>query len=245
MATGTEANYLRMPAVPSHQVGLPIMRSFTADGVSITRYENWIPAFVESALEYRYASLYSSLAAMRAYGSLEGTSVFVASRDNKIFMVWLFQRGEKSVRVLNESIAVDEAEVNCFAKHIFAAYPEVRFISFNAVYTDIRRLAWPLQRQNCTEDSVLALPAASEEYLAMLGKATRKNLKRYMERLTSQFPSFQYHVLVEDEKAAYRNHRAEPGENAAKRKGARYYPCRRASNHGHCAAPRHAVGRQY
>lgn len=199
MPTATEANYLNTLVASPHQTGLPVMRSSTTDGVSITRYENWIPAFVESALEKRYASLYSSLSVMRAYGKLEGTSVFVADRGNEIFMIWLFQRRGKSVHVLNEGIVVNETEARYFASHIFATYPEVWFISFNAVHTDIHRLAWPLQRQNCTEDSVLALPATSTEYMAMLGKATRKNLKRYMARLTEQFPSFQYRVLVKDE----------------------------------------------
>jgi len=199
MPTGTEADYLNTLAASPHNTGLPVIRSSTTDGISITCYDNWIPSFVESALEQRYASLYSSLAVMRAYDRLEGTSVFVASRDNKIFMIWLFQRRGKSVHVLNEAIAVNEAEARCFASHIFATYPDVWIISFNAVHTDIQRLSWPFRRQNCTEDSVLTLPATSMEYTSMLGKATRKNLKRYMARLTEQFPSFQYRILAKEE----------------------------------------------
>ena len=176
--------------------GIP--RSLMPEGVTIACYENTIPPFVESALEQRYASLFSSLAAMRAYGNLSNASVFLATRGSEIVMLWLFRRHGKTVRVLNEAIPVSEAEAACFAHHVFGCFLEVQYIVFNAVDTGIRSLAWPMQRQNCSEDSVLALPPRFDDYLAALGKATRKNLKRYSAKLKERFPSFSCNVAVQD-----------------------------------------------
>ena len=53
MPTGTEADYLNTLAASPHNTGLPVIRSSTTDGISITCYDNWIPSFVESALEQR------------------------------------------------------------------------------------------------------------------------------------------------------------------------------------------------
>lgn len=175
-----------------------VLHAVAADGISIACYENRIPAFVEAALEQRYGSLFSSLAAMRAYGDLANTSTFLATRNGEVFMLWLFQRRGKWVRVMNESIVVTEAEAACFADYIFAAFPQAQFITFNAVDADIRRFAWPLQREDCTDDSVLALPASMDEYLASLGKATRKNIKRYTARLKEEFPSFACSVSLQE-----------------------------------------------
>lgn len=191
----------RLPAVDAHEhMEGTVSRSVTADGIAITCYHNLIPPFVEDALEQRYGALFSSLAAMKAYDAdLAGTSVFMATRDAEIVMVWLFQRQGKGVRVLNESIAVNEDEATRFADWIFASFPEVETITINCADTAIRQLRWPLQTHNCSEDSVLELPAKMEDYLARLGKTTRKNIHRYTTRLKEQFPTFQYSVTFRDE----------------------------------------------
>jgi hypothetical protein len=176
-----------------------ISHAITAEGIAIACYENCIPAFVESALEQRYGSLFSSLAAMRAYGDLAGASVFLATRNGEILMLWLFRRRGKSVRVLNEAMPVSEADASCFAGYIFDTYPQVQYIAFNAIDTGIHKLAWPLQRQDCTDDSVLALPATMDEYLASLGKSTRRNVTRYTAKLKEQFPSFTHSISLQEQ----------------------------------------------
>lgn len=196
-AVKTSAGTEHMPA-PWRDEDTCITRSVTSDGTAIACYENRIPAFVETALEERYGSLYSSLAAMRAYGDLANTSVFMATRNGEVLILWLFQRRGKMVRVLNEAIAVNGTEASCFAGYVFSAYPNVEYIAFNAIDTGIRQLAWPLRRENATDDSVLALPGSMQEYLSSLGKATRKNIKRYTARLKEKFPSFEYRVSLQE-----------------------------------------------
>lgn len=177
-----------------------VLRTAAADGMTVTCYDSVIPPFVERALEQRYGSLYSSLATMTAYGGdLAGTSVFLAARGGEIAMLWLFQRRGTQVRVLNESIPVSESELRCFADWIFARFPDVQVITLNCVDPGLQRLGRPLQMDDCSDDSVLHLPPTMDDYLARLGKATRKNVQRYAARLRERFPDFRYTVRFRDE----------------------------------------------
>jgi len=171
-----------------------------AEGLLVSFHEHRVPSFVETVLERRYGSLFSSIAAMTAYGDdLADTNVFLAKRGAEIATLWLFQKRGKMVRVLNESIRVDKAEASCFADWIFGRFAEVHIIVFNNIDTDIDALARPLQKQGSSEDSVLELPATMDDYLARLGKATRKNINRYTARLREQFPTFEHSVAFRDE----------------------------------------------
>src|SRR5205085_250814 len=86
-----------------------------------------------------------------------------------------------------------------FAGYIFATYPSVTAVSFHAVHPDTSGLSFPHQRFNCADDIVISLPADDDTYLASLGKNTRRNIRRYMDRLKRSFPSFRvdFHECAE------------------------------------------------
>ena len=202
-----------LATIPSTNIAA--LHMSTPDGLTITCHENRIPDFVESELERLYASLYSSLAAFRVYGSLAQASTYVVRKDTEIIAIWLFRREQRQVRVLNEAISLPPDEVRRFAHTIFTLYREVELICFHAVQSEISGPPYPIHRYNCTEDSVLNLPATSEEYLARLGKPTRKNIKRYLQRLKEAFPSFRYRIIPEGQ-ASEQQVRAIIGLNRAR-----------------------------
>jgi CelD/BcsL family acetyltransferase involved in cellulose biosynthesis len=59
-------------------------------------------------------------------------------------------------------------------------------------------LPYPFQRFNYSEDLVVNLPPTAEEYHRRLGKNTRRNIKRYSERLQRGFPSVQFSVAEKE-----------------------------------------------
>jgi hypothetical protein len=170
------------------------LRMKTADGKSITCYQNLVPDFVEAELERLYGSLFSSLPQLRVYGGIEDVNTYVVDNGTRIVTLWLFRLEAGRVHVLNEAITVGSEDMRRFAAFIFSRYPAAQVLLFNAIAPLIDCLPFPFQRFNCTEDSVLILPATTEEYLARLGKATRRNIKRYSTRLKEGFPSFRYRV---------------------------------------------------
>lgn len=173
-----------------------------SDGFAVSCYENEVPPFVEREMERLYENLFSSLVQFRIYGAIAGASTYVV-RDNacggKVTSLLLFRRNKGTVRVINEVIKLDEKEISRFVDYIFTTFGSVGVILFHAIQTDVCRLPFPYQRFNCLEDIVLSLPATTDEYLASLGKATRKTIKGYMNKLRRAFPSFSYQIYGKDE----------------------------------------------
>lgn len=169
-----------------------------ADGVRTYCHVHRVPHFAGPELERLYSSFYSSLSQLEVEDDIRGVSTYVAQDGDDILDLWLYRAEDKEVRVLNEAIVIRGAAVRRFATAVFAAHPTARRIVFNAVYPDLDRLPLPYQHWHSSDDSVLMLPTSEEAYLSRLGKATRKNIKRYLQRFTQSFPSFRYDVYERD-----------------------------------------------
>jgi hypothetical protein len=175
--------------------GVTPYRRAEPDGITIACYQNHVPPFVEDEMERLYENVFSSIAHFRVYGALDGAvNTYVVWQDHKIVTIFLFLRENGRVQVLNEVIRIDAQDVNRFAKHLFATFGSIDAISFRAVRADFYKLSFPSQRFNYSEDIVLELSPTVDEYFKRLGKNTRRNIKRYSERLLQSFPSFSFSV---------------------------------------------------
>jgi CelD/BcsL family acetyltransferase involved in cellulose biosynthesis len=184
------------PPVRTPVVGAGAARAAEGEEIEISCYENDVPAFIEPELEQLYGSIYASLAQFRIYSDGSDTSTYIARRGGQPVAIFLFRLRGNAVHVLNETFRVERAEVACFARHVFASYPEVAIIRFKAVDTDVDRLPYPFQRHNHVEDIVLALPPSAEAYFEMLGKGTRRNFRRHLRQLDERVPGWRYRLAV-------------------------------------------------
>lgn len=176
-----------------------------AEEVVLICHDHTGPAFIEEELQRLYGNVHSSLAQLKCYGGFEAvTHTYVARKNGAITAIFLFRRERRKLQVLNEGMRIDDEEAARFADYIFAHYPSVHLISFHAIRNEIRRLRYPHQRRACTAEVVVPLPASVDEYVAGLGKNMRRNLRRYMDKLKQDFPSFRFEVL---EKEAIDEHR--------------------------------------
>lgn len=182
-------------------VGDRVPVSFGKSGeLTIACYENHIPPFVEAEMEQLYENVFASMLQFRTYhGAPAGSHAYVARKDGKAITILLFQIRNGTARVMNEVIWLSEQEIRRFADYVFGTFKTVNVILFSAIETDTGMLPYPHQRFNFLEDIVASLPDTVDEYLARLGKNTRRNIKRYMHRLKLRFPSFGYKVYVRDE----------------------------------------------
>ncbi|MDB5840841.1 MAG: hypothetical protein JWQ23_2793 [Herminiimonas sp.] len=167
-------------------------RKSNSDAISISCYENEVPPFVEAEMARLYENTFSSLTLFKIYGRLDGTSTYVVRMRSEIITLFLFQAEKNRVKVLNEVIAVSQDDIDRFSAFIFDSFESVDAIIFHAIQTNTRRLAFPFQRFNCLEDIVLDLPESEQAYHAMLGKNTRRNIKRYTDKLIKAFPSTRF-----------------------------------------------------
>lgn len=163
--------------------------------IAISCYESAIPSFVEKEMEQLYQNIFSSLLQFRTYGgATETTSTYIARAGSDPIAIILFRHEKGRVHVINEVIRIEAEEIRRFTNYIFQTYPSVNVISFKAIQTDLDGFGFPHQQFNFSEDLVLTLPPTPQEYLAGLGKNTRRNVKRYGDRLTRSFPSFRFEV---------------------------------------------------
>lgn len=163
-----------------------------ADDVSITCYDDKVPEFVGPELTRLYGSLFSSYAQFRVSGDIENASTYVSRIGNRVTSVFLFRLHGSKVRVLNELIKLDKEEVERFARYIFSTFSSATLISFHTVLPTIKSLSFPTHRSYYTDDFILKLPRTEQDYLAHMGKATRKNITHHLRRLWRTLPSAQH-----------------------------------------------------
>jgi hypothetical protein len=166
--------------------------------LAIHDYDNPIPSFIEPEIERLYGNLFSSFANFRTNGGIPQANTFIASRGGKIGTIFLYQRGKKTVRVLNEGMTLEPADVELFSDHIFSTFPDVGKIAFHAVTPAFRQLSFPHHRSMCSEDIIIDLPSTVEEYTTSLGASTRKTIKYRMNRLKRSFPTFHFECFEKD-----------------------------------------------
>jgi hypothetical protein len=176
-----------------------VIPSTGEDGVSVSCFVDEIPAWVEAALEKRYACLHASLSFFRIYRSLDKVDCYVAAGEDGPLEILLFRRVRRRIEVLNEMLHFSAKESARFIEFIFASFPDVDLIVFKAVSTEVGGLKYPAQQYHSKHTFVVSLPATPEEYLARLGKSTRANLRQQINTARRVFPSFASKCLLKDE----------------------------------------------
>ena len=183
--------------------------SGSTSGYHEVLYQNQIPAFVPTWLGKCYGSLYAVLPALHALeqDSAQGIYTYVrlvATDDTTLpDMVLMFRREGRSARVLNEGLHLDRALVQTFCTYVFEAMPDLMQVEFHAIaplktkYVEYSfpqqarpRLSWP-----CTEDIVIHLPDSTEAYIDLLGKATRRSMKKTLSRARRALTHFSHHMI--------------------------------------------------
>lgn len=164
------------------------------DETAVCIYDSPLPSFIDSELERLHRNVFASLARLRSEGQLQQVSAYVVRHCGRVTTLLLFRRDGGTVHVLNEAIALRQAEIEDFARTMFESYEAVGAISFPAVDCKVSRLPYPYQQFNSLEDIVLELPATAEVYFAALGKNMRASLKRYQKKIAADFPGFRYAV---------------------------------------------------
>lgn len=171
-----------------------------AEQNGISLYENAVPPFIGPELESLYEHVFSSLAQFRIYSSIsDRTHTYVARQEGKTIVALLFRCEGRRATVLNEQIAMSSDAINRFSRYVFGHFHTVDTIVFPAIRSEVRQLAFPRQEFYRTEDIVLKLPPTPEDYLASLGKATRKNMKYHGNRLRRNYPQLEYLVFIDSQ----------------------------------------------
>jgi hypothetical protein len=108
--------------------------------------------------------------------------------------VLLFTGTGETVEVLNKTFAIAPLDAERACQALLHCFPHVRRIHLEVMFPPAA-LRLPKRILYETDHMVVDLPATQEEYVASLGKSTRKNLRRYERRLMRDFPDLATKVL--------------------------------------------------
>jgi hypothetical protein len=159
-------------------------------------YVHEVPDFVEREMAATYETLQSSLPFLRIWRTLGGASCYVARHAGRAPDILLFRCEGRRLVVLNEMFDIAPAGLACFARYVFAHFPAIHVIRFQAVRTAPAAIGFPVQRHNAKDTFVISLPATPDDYLAALGKSTRANLRSRLNRVAKAYPSFTTRFLA-------------------------------------------------
>jgi hypothetical protein len=165
----------------------------------ISIYENEIPEFVEVKLEQLYGNIYSTLARFHIYGAVTNASTYVARKGEVITAIFIFSEERGEIKIINQQVEIDAADIVMFAETIFSKYRSAKIISFYAINTNIPRLHFPFQKFNTLKENIIFLPATLEEYMASLSTSFRYQLRDREKKLRRKFPSFRYESFSKSE----------------------------------------------
>ncbi len=159
-------------------------------------HENDVPEFAVAALDRLYGSLFASVRHLQLcndYYPLPHT--WVCYQQGEITGVLLFRIQASHALVLTEMIMLSQVQAEAFAHSVFARYPLLKTISFNAISPQFYALNFPLQSYVFSENYILDLPADVDTYRASLGKSSRKTINGYGNRLRRDQPDFSWEAF--------------------------------------------------
>lgn len=182
-----------MPFISDDYPNLP-------DGYHHAIYPGCIPEFAASTLDALYGSLYSSLPTLQPELSKiqQDISTYVrwCRQDSqlKVASIFLFLRDGSRIRVINEGMHLNQEAIDDFCEHLFTVNPLVNQIDFHAIAAPPHASSRPHMQCACTEDIVITLPRSDKEYLAQLGKSTRRSLRKHLSHARCELPDFSHTI---------------------------------------------------
>lgn len=185
--------------LPHPMAALPgTMDGMTADagaGIISEIHEFTVPAFAAAALDRLYGSMYASLRHLQlCEAALPLPHAWVAYRRGEIIAVLLFRMRGKQAIVLTEMFALSPEVAAEFCRALFARFVHAQSVCFNAVVLPAPLQRLPAQSAAFSENYVISLPASVDDYVASLGKSTRKTLRGYGNRLQRELPDLRWVV---------------------------------------------------
>lgn len=167
--------------------------------IVIDWYERHIPHFAEAELIRLYGTMYSSVAWLRVSGDSQDIHTYVARRGDQPVTILLCRIEGTRLRVVTESIELNAEETQRFVDFVFNRFKQVSAVMLNAITLDSSLVERPRQQFRFSEDIVVRLPDNEQAYVSTLGSATRKNVKRHINRLKRDFPSFEFKCMPASE----------------------------------------------
>jgi CelD/BcsL family acetyltransferase involved in cellulose biosynthesis len=142
-------------------------------------YLDGVPQGSVDELGLLYRSIFSTPAWFRIFDRMEPTGACVLADPRHVIF---FSLAGDTVEVLNKAFVMAPEDAARACRALFRALPGARRIHLEVMFPP-DRLGLPLRVLYWADDMVIDLPRTADEYTAMLGKRTRKNIRNFDNRL--------------------------------------------------------------
>jgi hypothetical protein len=138
---------------------------------------------------------------LKLHGLEQAVNTYIAWQEGKPAAIIFFTVTRAKVDVINHIARIGCEEVARFCRYIFENLENVDVICMKAVHSNVApaTFSFPVQRFNSTETYLIALPDTPEQFDMALGKATRRNIRYYSNKLMRDFPSFRHTVYINED----------------------------------------------
>jgi Acetyltransferase (GNAT) domain len=155
-----------------------------------------VPRSLTDALPGLYSSVFCLIEYIELFDQPANLNACVL--DDPLHVVLFTVHGRDAV-ILNRLFDIDGIAARRVLDSIFRALPKVRRVRVRHFKLDPADIGLPFRTVSTGDDLVMSLPSSLGEYDRLLGRSTRKNLRKYMNRLSRALPGFTFEVR---EKAA-------------------------------------------
>jgi len=162
------------------------------DEHALCLYAQAIPAFVEKEMDDLHANVFSSLGHLRLHDELGDVHTWRWLRHGRPAGLLLVRARGRHLRILNEGMVLDSLQLKLLALSLFCWFPRAACIELAHMRAGALPPCHPSQRARVSEDNVIELPSSFDAYLASLGAATRKNVRRHLKHLRAAHPGMHF-----------------------------------------------------
>src|ERR1035437_1651624 len=153
-------------------------------------YFKGIPIEYESFLIERYNSFITTCRYIEVYYSSFDINYMVVYNDNVMIDLLVFGNKDGTATCFNSLVNIDQRVVSAFTIKIFENFPSIQKMKIVASYTDYTSQKAILYSK--TDDSILNLPSAMDDFYLMLGSSTRQHIRSRRGKLLRDYPSINY-----------------------------------------------------
>lgn len=159
--------------------------------LDVSVYLGLVPDGLAGELPGLYGSLSSTLDWFLAYDRKPPNGACVLDEPRHVI---LFHHAGDTVDILNKSFACEPEETSRICRALFRCLPGVQRIHLSVMFPP-HELGLPRRVLERLDHMVIDLPESVDEYYNSLGKPTRKNVRRYQNRLSRACPDVSVEVV--------------------------------------------------
>lgn len=171
---------------------MPIVNTF-----DVRIYETDIPDSVADLMPELYKCSYCVKEYMQIYHQGPELKVCVITDDQGAYrhVLYYYITG-RDIEVVNTFFYINAQEIEQLQKFIFNTYPEVNRIIFRETKTNTKELSPFSQLLKKLDIYVISLPDSTGEYDEKLGKSSRKEINKSINRLKRDFKDFSVNIIT-------------------------------------------------